>query len=234
MSADQTQEQTLTHQGGAFGSSNVERMNNQVSPVDKSPVIAFEGPQEYQRTLYVGRAHQTNFIPRTVESKDYSGNATFTVASRIQPVAGEPDMADQPYPAVEAATVTGDNTTNELEITNVDYAANTVTVDDTNLAAGDTLKLYPIVTEGTAQYRGVNQFGQVEGPADRWETPLYTWHDMEQDKRGTRVHLQGRIEFQRNERFELVVESPHQIVWEDADYPSAYVSLFEQKVEVTL
>lgn len=227
--ADQTQENTLSHTSGAFPSDKVELLQNQVQPQNKSPVIAFIGPDEFEDTEYVARRHHTNFVPRTVEEHTADNTGSIDLSARIQPVAGERELDRQDYPAVVLVNV---DQGSEVEITDVDYAAGTISFSAQ--PNDETLKAFPIITEGTAQFQGVNQFDQVEGPADRWETPLYRWHDMKQDKRGTRVNLQGRISFSRSERLEFVVDSPHEVVWEDPDYPEAFVSKFEQKVEITL
>ena len=230
--ADRTQENTLSHTASTFGADAVDLIENQTNPQDKSPVISFTGPKEYERTEYVGRRHPTKFVPRTVEEFEAAGNE-FDLEGRIQPVAGERRLSDQDYPAVEVMNVTQDMEI-DLDDIEVSYSTGTVTIPDDQVADGDTVKVYPIVTEGTAQFVGINQFDQQEGPTDKWETPLYRWHDMEQGKRGTEVNLQGRIKFGRNESMELHVDSPRTIVWEEADYPGAYVSSFEQKVEITL
>lgn len=230
--ADRTQQNSISHTGNTFGEDKVELMNNQTDPVDKSPVISFEGPQQYEQTEYVGRRHPTNFVPRTVEEHEADGSGEVTLDARIQPVAGEEDVDEQDYPAVQIVNTAGEES-EELEIEDVDYAAGTVHLAEEQ-TDGDALKAYPIITTGTAQYQGVNQFGQIEGPADKWETPLFRWHDMDQEKRGTRVKLQGRVEWGRHEQLELHVESEEEVVWEDEDYPGAYVSSFEQQVEITL
>lgn len=230
MPADRIQENTLSHTASTFGEEYVDLLTNQSEPVERSPVISFEGPPEYENTRYVGRQHNTFFVPRTVEEHTADNSGSLTVNSAIQPIAGETDLERQDYPVAVLVNVTDGGTV--VDITDVDYATNTL-----HFAAqdnGDTLKAYPIITEGVCQYQGVNQFGQIEGTLDKWSVPLYRFHDMEQDKRGTRVNLQGAIDFSRSERFELLVESPHTVVWEDEHYPDAFVSRYEQKVEISL
>ena len=56
---------------------------------------------------------------------------------------------------------------------------------------------------------------------------------MEQEKAGTEINLNGRVRWDRNETVEVMINSPHDVVWEDAQYPDAYVSAFEQDVEIT-
>jgi len=97
------------------------------------------------------------------------------------------------------------------------------------------VKLYPIMSDGTVQFRLVNQFDQEEGRVYPWATPLYRWHDFPQLKRGREVNLHGAVEWQESERVEVLLDAPEQIVWNDPDYPlGEYVSTFEQDVTITL
>lgn len=228
--ADTTQENTLSHTGQTFGSENVTLSQNQSD--GKASVVEFTTPREYEKTEYVGKRHATRFVPRCMETVDSAAaDGVLSLDARIQPVAGEPDIEDQDYPAVVAYNTTQGK---EAEITDLDYAQNTVTLADSDYAENDTVKLYPIITEGAVQYEGINQFDQLEGPAFKWQTPVYRFHDMEQDKRGTEVNLDGSVTFSRHETLRFTLESPRTLVWEDADYPGSYVSTFQQKVDITL
>ena len=171
-------------------------------------------------------------ILRSLEEFEGDGSAeTFDLDTRLQPVGGEEDIEDQPFPIVVGYDVDDET---ELEIVDVDYATNEVTVD----AApddGNDLKFWPVITQGAVQYQGVNQFDQVEGPVDKWSTPVYRWAFFDQDKRGTEVNLQGAIHFSRDETLELTLDSPAQVVWDDVDYPRGeYVSQIEQRVDIEL
>jgi hypothetical protein len=154
-----------------------------------------------------------------------------TLTADIQPIHGEEAIEDQDYPVVIAYNV--DQAT-EIDISAVDYSANEVTLAD-DPADTETVKLWPVITEGTLHFRGLNQFGQIEGYVYPWSTPLYRWHDFKQLQRGREVNLHGSIEWTRYEVLQVVMDSPRQIVWEDADYPQGeFVSTFEQDVEIAI
>ena len=229
-----TQEYTIGHTGSTLDPNDnknvVTLSQNQVSPQRETAIASFECPENFDTISYVGKRDATRFKPRTMETFDGDGNTTdFNLSADIQPVAGEPLLVDQPYPAVVAVEVG----TGEVDIASVDYAANSVTLDSAPSSGTDNVKLYPIVTEGSLKFRGVNALGQVTGPVYPWSSPLYRWHDMMQDKRGTEINLNGSVSWDRNEKIEVMVDSPRQIVWEDSDYPGAYVTTFEQDVEIT-
>jgi len=230
------QEYTISHTGSVLdpdGDGLVERFQNQVSPQRETPILEFECPRKFEEIRYVGRRDPTRFIPRTVESITGSAgdDTVVSLTADIQPPHGETDPNDQDYPPVVAYNV---DQGAEVAIDSVDYAANTVTLAS-DPADTETVKLWPIITEGSIQFEGVNQFNQVEGPVYNWETPVRKWHDFEQNKRGTEINLHGRIFWSRYERLRVTMDSPRQIVWEDSDYPrGAYVSTFEQDVEIQL
>jgi hypothetical protein len=161
------------------------------------------------------------------------GERTVALSTDFIPVTGEPDVADADYPPVEAVNVTQGTTLDPVDDLTLDYAANEVTVAESAVADGDTVKFFPIITEGTLKFHAINALGQREGAVYPWGFPLYRWHDMPQDKRGTEITLAGRLAFDRNESMQVMIDSPRQVVWEDADHPDAYVSTFEQDVEIT-
>ena len=233
--APQVQERVISHTGSELGTDEVTRTQNQTTPQLDTPVVAFECPRKYEWVEYVGKRHATKGEFRTVQTvSGTAGDDTLvTVDAKLQPVAGETDLADQEeaaFPAVIAA----DDAGNEVEITNIDYAANTVTLA-ADPADGTDYYIFPLITEGTVQYRGVNQFEQVEGTLSEWSTPIYKFADYDQNKRGTEINLDGRARWDHFEEIELVVDSPRQVVWEHAQYPrGSYVSKLEQRVDIHL
>lgn len=231
--ADQTQEYTISHTGGLLGDSMVTLAQNQVAPQRETSIITFEVPRKFSEIEYVGQRDATRFVPRTTEEVTGSANddTVVNLQANIQPIAGEEELDDQDYPVCVAYNVTQGT---EVEIVDVDYAADTVTLG-TDPADGDTVKVWPIMGDGEVQFRLVNQFGQEEGRVYPWATPLYRWHDFPQLKRGREINLHGSVTWQENETVEVLLDAPQAITWEDPDYPlGQYVSTFEQDVEITL
>lgn len=226
----ETQEYTISHTGSVVETANLTRSQNQVSPQRETEILSFECPDNFDQISYVAQRDSTRFKPRAKEVFSGDGSTTtFSLSGDIIPVAGEESIADQPYPVVVAA-VGG----SEVSIASVDYAANSVTLDSAPASGTDNVQLFPIVTEGTLKFRGLNALDQNVGPVYPWGFPLYRWHDMKQDKRGTEVNLAGSVEWGRNEKVQVLVDSPRQIVWTDSDYPAGqFVSQFEQDVEIT-
>lgn len=228
--AARIQTRTISHTGSELGEEYVSLLANQTSPQRESAVISFEVPRKYESLTFDGETHSTKFVPRTMEQKASDGTTTVPVDAKIQPVAGEEDVADQVHPvAVVVDTTAG----TELEVVSADYAANTVEVASAP-ALDNVLKVYPILAEGTVKMQGVNQFGQVEGAVNKWSLPIYRFHDFNQDEAGFEINLQGRMQWGRNETLEILVDSPHAVVWEDVDYPGAFVSTLEQRVDIEL
>lgn len=231
--ADQTQEYTLSHTGGNLDPENVTTAANQTAPQRETSIIGFECPRKFSQIEYVGKRDSTRFVPRTTESiTGTTGDDTVVdLTANIQPVAGEEAIAEQDYPVAVAYNVT---TATEYEIVAVDYAADTVTLG-TDPASGDTVKVWPIMSNGDVQFRLINQFGQEEGRVYPWATPLYRWHDFPQLKRGREINLHGSVTWEENETVEILLDAPQAITWEDADYPDGqFVSTLEQDVEITL
>lgn len=231
--ADKVQEYTLTQAGGVLGADFVDTQQNQTSPQRPTSVISFEVPREYEKISYVGRRDATRFVPRTMEtiSGTTGDDTVVSLTADIQPVAGETALEDQDYPAVVAYNV---DQAAQVDIADIDYAANEVTLA-TDPADTETVKLYPIITEGNVQYQGRNQFEQVEGPVYNWPTPIYRFHDFKQLQQGREINLHGSVDWTRYEKVEFLVDSPRQVVWQDSDYPlGEWVSTFEQDVEITI
>ena len=229
----QTQQYTISHTGSVLDPDDegkVATSQNQVSPQRESTVLSFECPRNFDTIDYQGRRDPTRFIPRTMETFDGDGaTTTFSLTARIQPVAGETDLEEQDYPAVEAVVVGS----GEVAIDSIDYATGEVTLASAPASGTDNVKLYPIITEGTMKFRGIDSLGHNAGPVDKWGFPLYRFHDFHQDERGQQLRLHGSVSWERHEVVELMMDSPRQLVWTDADYPGAFVSTFEQDVEIT-
>lgn len=230
----QNDRRTLTHTGGEVGEDNVTLMQNNAN--DNSPIIEWTCPRKFQRIDYAAGVHPTRFIPRTVEEITDDATVdgatdTFALATNVLPIAGEPNLEDQEWPAVVAYDVTNSQ---ELAIQSINYGANEVTLDNAP-AAGTDLKFYPVMGDGVVQYRGLDQFNHEVGSLDQWGTPIQDFSDHDQMKQDSMVYLIGSISFKENERFALYLDAPQQIVWEDPDYPRGnYVSTIEQKVDVSV
>jgi hypothetical protein len=224
---------TLTQRGREVaynGEDNVETKQNSVG--QRTRVLAWECPDKFSRIDWVGDQHPTRFRPRTVETLTGTTNDDTVVSlnSNIIPVAGEYELSDQPYPVVRAVNATQGT---EVEVADVDYPANEVTLAS-DPADGDNVKLYPIVAEGTVLLKGYDQFGHQIGVNERWATPLETFHSMDQRDPDTTVSLGGEVHFGPSQKLSVEVESPRNIVWEDADYPGAFVSEIAFDVAVTV
>lgn len=226
-----TQNRVISHTGSELGDDKVTLSQNTVDSL--TPVVSWECPKEYEQIEFVGQRDSTRFVPRTMQTITGTANDDTVVAldNDIQPVAGETELSEQDYPAVVAYNVTQGA---EVDIASVNYASDEATLA-TDPADGDEVKLYPILNEGEIRFHGINQFGQDEGTLYPWSTPLYRFHDFQQDKAGREINLRGRVSWSRYESVEVRINSPHQIVWEDPDYPlGGYVSSIDQDVRVTL
>lgn len=231
--ADQVQDYTISHTGSVLGSEYVTRSQNQTAPQRETAVLSWECPKKFEELRYVGRRDATRFIPRTTESiSGTTGDDTVvSLTADIRPIAGEEKISEQDYPVVVAYNAT---TATQVDIASVDYAANEVTLA-TDPASGDTVKLWPIIGDGSVQYRAVNQFGQTEGLVYPWPTPVYRWHDFKQLKRGREINQHGSVKWGRYEKVEVVLDSAQKITWTDADYPEGeYVSTLEQDLQIAL
>jgi len=224
-----TQPYTISHTGAVLedaGEDSVWLHNNQTSPQRQTEIAEFRCPSNFDTISWVGNRDPVRFEPRTHETQQPDTNGVIQLDTDILPVAGEETLEDQPYPAVEAVY-----SGSMLTIESIDYAANTVTVDASH--SGNDVHLYPIVAEGTLKMRGENALNQHTGPVFTWGFPLYRFHDMKQDKQGTEVNLNGGISWDRDETLQIMVDSPTEIVWEHAEYPSAYVTTLELDVRIT-
>jgi len=224
-----TQGYTISHTATVLGDQAVDRNQNQTNPQRQTAVLSFTCPDNFDSVLAVFPRDTTRFYPRSKETFDGDGaTTTFALSADILPTAGETTLEDQPEPAVVAVADGA-----EADIESIDYAANEVTLASAPAADNGNVHLFPLLTEGTIQFQGRNQLDQIEGPVYPWTWPLYRFADMEQEKAGTQINLNGRVRWDRNETVEVLVDSPHAVVWQDADYPGAYASVFEQDVEIT-
>jgi len=223
---------SLSHTGSEVGSSNIVLSQNTAN--QNGPVLEWTCPRKFETIRYAGGRHKTKFVPRYMESITGTTTDDTVVALQgdIQPIAGEVDTSDQEYPPVVAYNVTQD--TDYTDNLTYNYSANEVTLPS-DPADGDTVKFYPIILEGTLQYRGLDQFGHEIAPLDEWSTPIHVFHDFEQNRNETEVHLVGAAEWSENETLALYIESPRQVVWQETDYPRGqYVSQIEQRVDVSV
>lgn len=246
----QVQERTISQTGTVLdhqGNTNAETSQNQTSPQRQTEVATFTCPRKFSAIEWNGDRDPIRFVPRTSQSATLSdddasgsleeGERTIALSANIQPVAGEEDLVEQEtiaHPAVQAVNTT-QGTTVALADLSVDYAADEVVVADSAVAAGDTVKVFPIITEGTINFQVENTLNQSEGTLYPWDFPLYRFHDFQQDRRGREINLPDRFaEWEENEEMIVLVDAAEKIVWTDADYPDAYVSGIEFDVQVTL
>lgn len=229
--AQKLQSYTISHTGSVLGDDAVTRSQNTADM--STQILSWECPRQFESIRYVGERDATRFIPRSVETVTGTAadDTTVDLDTDIQPINGEPEVDEQDYPVAIAVNVT---TGTEVEVTEANYSANTVTLG-ADAADGDTVKVYPIIAEGTIKFEGINSLGQVEGPVYPWDFPIYRFHDMNQNRAGTEVNLHGSLTFDRHEKMRVLMNSPRQIVWQDEDYPRGdYVSTLEQDVTIEL
>lgn len=222
---------SLTHTGREVGSENVELLQNAAN--SNSPILKWTCPRKFQTIRYAGGKHTTKFVPRSREEvTGTTGDDTVvSLTADIAPPAGETNQYDFPYDPVVAYNVT---TGVEYDIASYDFGANEVTLG-TDPASGDTVALWPVIIEGTIQYRGLDQFDHEVAPLDEWSTPVHVFNDFEQNKNETEIHLVGAAQWEENETLALYMDSPRQVVWSDADYPRGqYASQIEQRVDVSV
>lgn len=222
---------SLTHAFHEVGDDNGTLRQNTANV--NSPILEWTCPRKYESIRYAGGRHKTKFIPRTRQDMTGSTNddTVVTLTADIQPIHGETDPGDWNYDPVVAMNVTQGS---EIAISDYNFAQNEITLAS-DPADGDSVALYPVIAEGTVQYRGLDQFGHEISPLDEWSAPLHVFHDFEQGRNETEIHLIGAAQWEESETLALYIDSPHQIVWEDADYPrGSYASTIEQRVDVSV
>lgn len=225
MTNPQNDRRTLTHKGAEVGDGNVDLLQNSTGVM--SPVLQWTCPRKFRRIDYAAGTHPTRATFRTVEEYDGT-SADLELATNILPNAGEPTIDDQPRPTVRVVdTTTGE----ELDIDDVSYGSNTVHLAE---APGNAIKAYPMLGDGYLQYRGIDQFSHEVASLDHWGTPIQDFADHNQLKENSTIHLVGSIQFAENETLALYLNASQQVVWTDDDYPDAYVSNVEQKVDVSV
>lgn len=221
---------TITHRGTEVGEDNVALKQN--VPDQYTPILEWTTPRKYQHFDYAAGLHPTKAELRTVETHEADGTTTLALNTNLTPVAGEMDLDDQPYHVVRVVDTTAGEEVGVVHDA-VDYAGNTVELE-TAPASGNSLKAYPVISDGLIQYRAINQFDHEIASLDDWGTALHAFNDHDQLKGDSHVHLVGRGRFEENERLAAFIKSPSEVVWEDADYPDSFVSSFQQKVDVTI
>lgn len=219
---------SLTHTFGEVGADNGTLSQNSVDT--HSPIIEWTCPRKYDTIKYAAGRHYTKFRPRTREDFSAHSGTTVSLSSRIQPVAGEPDVSEQQYPVAVAYDITAGS---EIDVVSANYAQNTIELASD--PAGNDIAVWPILTEGEIQYRGLSQFGYEVAPLNEWTIPVHVFHDFNQQKNETKIHLVGASQWDEAETLALYLDSPHQIVWQDNDYPRGqYASTIEQRVDVSV
>lgn len=221
------QDNTISHTGQvleAAGADTVTLDQNQVDPQRMTEIITFECPRNFDSVTYEAPTDPVRFQPRTHEEAEGPGGS-YELDTNVQPVAGEQELEDQPYPSVIATDENGE----EIHIEEVDTSTEVVHFTEDQ---DGTVNLFPIISDGTIQMRVLNTLDQDEGPLYPWEFPVYRWHDMKQEKRGTEVNLQGAARIYTHEKLQIMMDSPDQLVWEHDAYPGSYVSLLELDVTI--
>lgn len=223
--SDTSAKRQISHTGSTIGSNNVQASQNLTGREDT--ILEFTCPRKFKRMLFDGDEHTTKFVPRAKETAtiaDADGSAvleederTVTLGDLI-PVSGETALDDQPYPVVVAYNVTQGTEVTASDLS-VDYVANTVTVAESAVAAGDDVSFWYVIAEGNIKVQGVDRFDNKVGSASTFGTPVHTFADLNQNKRGNRPNLDGAIQWTTDETVEIVMDSPEKIVWSDADYP---------------
>lgn len=219
---------SLTHTFGEVGADNGALKQNAVDT--HSPIIEWTCPRKYDVIKYAAGRHYTKFRPRHRE--DFAGHTGTTVSltSKIQPIAGEPKIDEQPYPVAVAYDITAGS---EIDVVSADYDQNTIELGSD--PGGNDIAVWPILVEGEIQYRGQSQFGYEVAPLNEWTIPIHVFSDFNQNKNETQIHLVGAAQWDEAETLAFYLDSPRQIVWEDADYPRGqYASTIEQRVDVSV
>lgn len=231
LSSPNADTRTLDHRGTTVGTSNVTRSQNTTG--QNSTILEWTMPKKFTQVVFSGGKHITRAGLRSVETITGStaDDTSVSLSTNIVPIGGFETVADQPFPVAVAYNTT---TSTQYTVTVPDggYVSNTITLG-TDPADGDTVKIWPVFSEGVIQYRGRDAFDNAVGPLDEWGVPAHVFADFEQNKNPTQIHMVGAGRFERDEKLVLKIDGPRQIVWEDADYPDGqYVSEWEQRVDV--
>lgn len=220
---------TFNHRGTEVGSSNVTLSQNTAGSLTN--VLSWTIPKKFKRAVIAGGKHFTKAHLRSKETASGDGSTTtFTLTADIVPTGGETQPADQPEPTVVAYDTDAGA---ELEIESYDFDQDEVTFKSAPNNATDNIELWPLMTEGTFQFRAADSFGQQVGPLNEWGVPIHVFPDSDQSKSSMQIYVPGAGRWTENEEILVLVDSPRQVVWEDANYPQGqYVSTLEQRVDV--
>lgn len=220
---------SLTHTGTELGADNVVLNENATGREDR--IISWECPRKYEAITYSAGRHITKFIPRTRKSASGDGSqTTFDTQANIQPPAGEPQMADMPYPPVVAYDTAAGA---KLTVADYDFDGNTVTFESAPTSGSSNVLMWPVVTEGVIKFQGYDQFDNAVAALDQWGIPIRVFNDFDQERNITQIHLTGAATWEESEKLVLSYKGPHTIAWQDADYPEGeYASTIEQRVDV--
>lgn len=208
------QQRTLSQNGGTVGDSNVQTVPNQ--PNRNTPAINWTCPSKFDSIEYNGAQHALYAELRTKETfTGTTGDDTYySLASEISPPAGETTIADMDFEPVQVFNVTQGAV---IDVADYDFA-NDAVVLATDPASGDDVAVFPVLETGTFQFVGVDQFDNLVASMTDFGVELRNFTDVHQHKAGTKIHLDGSIEFEENETLSVHVESPHSIVWQDPEY----------------
>lgn len=223
---------SLTHTFSEVESQNGTLRQNTAG--QNSPVIEWTCPRKYSQIRYQGGNHKTKFIPRYKQTNTADPDtSTISLDGDIQPIAGETELDEVPYPPVVVFDTSNNRDLTESVV--VDYTANEISFDNPATTSSASMSIFPIMCEGTIQYRGLDQFGHEIAPLHEWSNRVNVFHDFDQMQSNTEIHLVGAMEWGESETLALYMDSPRQLVWQDSDYPRGqYVSTIEQRVNVTV
>lgn len=218
-------ERLINQAGNTLNSGNVSLSQNRIGERDR--IVRFELPRKFERLALDTEMHETKFVPRGMEEYVVNGT-TQQLDADLQPINGEVALDDQPYHSVVVYNVTDGS---EITPASIDYATDTVELPSD--PAGDTIKFYPVLTQGNIFYRVVDAFDTPVSTLDRFGTAIRVFSQLELNNKRTRPHLEGSAVIVGNEKLELMMDSPQKVVWQDADYPRGeYVSTLSQRVIV--
>jgi hypothetical protein len=223
---------SLTHTGTEVGTNNLELQQNAANREDW--VLEWTCPRKYDSITYSAGDHLTKFSPRSREGVDGDGaTSTFTVEANIDPPNGEVIVDQMDYqPIIAIDTADGDA---QLTVSGYDFDANEVTFEETPTVGSGNVVMWPIMTEGIIKLIGHDQFNNAVAALDTWGIPLHVFNDFDQAQNMTQVHLTGAATWQESEHLVVYLDSPRQIVWDDAEFPEGqYASTMEQRVDVNV
>lgn len=220
---------SLTHTGAELGEENVTLSTNATGREDA--VLSWECPRKYDTITYAAGRHPTRFTPRTKEQFDGDGTqTTFNLTADISAPAGETNIVDMNYDPVVAYD---DAAGQEIMVESYNFDQNEVTLESAPSTGTANLHLFSVLIEGDLKFIGHDQFDHRIAALDEWGIPLHVFNDFNQLQNQTKVHLTGAVSWEESERLVLYIDSPHEIVWEDANYPrGTYASSIEQRVDV--